>query len=111
MRSTGPVAWSSTTTPRRCSPTPATSAPRPTSRARSGSRVPDRGRIHFQEELAKLEEAAPGGLDLVVGAVDRALETVKHQDVELASMVIADDDRIDGRYLEVHQGILSLLAL
>jgi phosphate transport system protein len=25
-------------------------------------------------------------------------------------MVIADDDRIDGRYLEVHQGILSLLA-
>ena len=26
-------------------------------------------------------------------------------------MVIADDDRIDGRYLEVHQGILSLLAL
>jgi phosphate transport system protein len=25
--------------------------------------------------------------------------------------VIADDDRIDGRYLEVHQGILSLLAL
>jgi phosphate transport system protein len=73
--------------------------------------VPDRGRIHFQEELAKLEEAALGGLDLVVGAVDRALETVKHRDVELASMVIADDDRIDGRYLEVHQGILSLLAL
>ena len=25
-------------------------------------------------------------------------------------MVIDDDDRIDGRYLEVHQGILSLLA-
>jgi phosphate transport system protein len=73
--------------------------------------LPDQGRIHFQEELAKLEEAALGGLDLAVGAVDRALETVRHQDVELASMVIADDDRIDGRYLEVHQGILSLLAL
>jgi phosphate transport system protein len=25
--------------------------------------------------------------------------------------VISDDDRIDGRYLEVHQGVLSLLAL
>jgi phosphate transport system protein len=25
-------------------------------------------------------------------------------------MVIGDDDRIDGRYLEVHQGVLSLLA-
>ena len=71
----------------------------------------ERGRLHFQKELAKLEEAALGGLDLVVSAVDRALETVEHQDVELASMVIADDDRIDGRYLEVHQGILSLLAL
>jgi phosphate transport system protein len=48
---------------------------------------------------------------MVVEALDRALETIQQQDVELASMVIADDDRIDGRYLEVHQGILSLLAL
>jgi phosphate transport system protein len=68
-------------------------------------------RQHFQEELAKLEESALGGLDMVAQALDRAIETVQHQDVELASMVIADDDRIDGRYLEVHQGILSLLAL
>jgi phosphate transport system protein len=41
---------------------------------------------------------------------DRALEAISYQDVELAGMVVADDDRIDGRYLEVHQGILSLLA-
>lgn len=68
-------------------------------------------RTHFQEELEKLEEQALGGLDLVVEALDRALETVQQRDVELASMVIADDDRIDGRYLEVQQGILSLLAL
>jgi phosphate transport system protein len=68
-------------------------------------------RTHFQEELHGLEQAALGGLDLVETALDRALETVRNQDIELASMVIADDDRIDGRYLEVHQGILSLLAL
>jgi phosphate transport system protein len=68
-------------------------------------------RVHFQEELAELERHALGGLDLVVAALNRAIESVQHQDVELASMVIADDDRIDGRYLEVHQGILSLLAL
>ena len=54
---------------------------------------------------------ALGGLDMVVAALDRAVETVAHQDVELAGMVISDDDRIDGRYLEVHQGVLSLLAL
>jgi phosphate transport system protein len=73
--------------------------------------VPETTRSHFQEELAGLEEQALGGLDMVVNALDRALETVQHQDVELAGMVISDDDRIDGRYLEVHQGVLSLLAL
>jgi phosphate transport system protein len=73
--------------------------------------VSETTRSHFQEELAKLEEQALGGLDMVVNALDRAMETVQHQDVELASMVISDDDRIDGRYLEVHQGVLSLLAL
>ncbi len=52
-----------------------------------------------------------GALDMVVSTLDRALEALKHQDVELASIVIADDDRIDGRFLEVHQGVLSLLAL
>ncbi|MCW2991448.1 MAG: phoU [Solirubrobacterales bacterium] len=69
------------------------------------------GRPTFQHELAELEAAALGGLDLVVGQIDRTLEALEHQDVELASFVIADDDRIDGRYMEVHQGILSLLAL
>jgi len=71
----------------------------------------DTSRTHFQEELARLERMALGGLDMVVAALDRAVETVAHQDVELAGMVISDDDRIDGRYLEVHQGVLSLLAL
>jgi phosphate transport system protein len=71
----------------------------------------DTTRTHFQQELAGLERSALGGLELVALALDRALETVQNQDIELASMVIADDDRIDGRYLEVHQGILSLLAL
>jgi phosphate transport system protein len=68
-------------------------------------------RIHFQEELARLEEQALGALDLVVATLDRTLEALHHRDIELAAIVIADDDRIDGRYLEVHQGILSLLAL
>jgi phosphate transport system protein len=69
------------------------------------------GRLHFQEELRALEEQALGGLDLVVSTLDRTLEALEHQDIELAQIVVADDDRIDGRYLEVQQGILSLLAL
>ena len=67
-------------------------------------------RHQFREDLKELERQVLGGLDLVVGQLDRALESVSYQDVELAAMVVADDDRIDGRYLEVHQGILSLLA-
>jgi len=73
--------------------------------------VPATSRIHFQEELARLELQALGALDLVVATLDRTLEALHHRDIELAAIVIADDDRIDGRYLEVHQGILSLLAL
>ncbi|HLJ03629.1 MAG TPA: phosphate signaling complex protein PhoU [Solirubrobacteraceae bacterium] len=67
-------------------------------------------RHQFRETLKELEQQALGGLDMVVSQLDRALEAVSYQDVELAGMVVADDDRIDGRYLEVHQGVLSLLA-
>ena len=74
--------------------------------------MPEHGtRQHFRDELEHLEEAALGGLDIVREQLDRVLEALEHQDVELAEIVILDDDRVDGRYLEVHQGILSLLAL
>jgi phosphate transport system protein len=71
----------------------------------------EHARVHFQDELRALEEQALGALDMVVATLDRTLEALEHQDIELASIVVHDDDRIDGRYLEVHQGILSLLAL
>ena len=67
-------------------------------------------RHQFREDLKAVEGQVLGGLDLVVSQLDRAQEALSYQDVELAQMVVADDDRIDGRYLEVHQGILSLLA-
>jgi phosphate transport system protein len=68
-------------------------------------------RSNYREALKKLERQTLEALDMVVQALDRAQEAVSYQDVELAGMVVADDDLIDGRYLEVHQGILSLLAL
>lgn len=67
-------------------------------------------RKHYQEELAGLEQRTLEGLDMVIAALDRTLEAVEQQDAELASLLIADDDRIDGRYLEVNQSILTLLA-
>jgi len=72
--------------------------------------MPEQTRLHYQEELGLLEERALEGMDMVVQSLDRTLEAVEHQDIELSQLVVADDDRIDGRYLEVHQEILTLLA-
>src|SRR3954451_24874016 len=68
-------------------------------------------RKSFSDELARVEEAALGGLDLVGDQLERVLEALENQDVELAGMVVANDEVIDVRYLEVHQSVLSLFAL
>lgn len=70
----------------------------------------DSVRVHYQEELSNLEARALDGLDLVAAQLVKAVEAVEHQDTELAELVIASDDVIDGRYLELHQAILTLLA-
>lgn len=67
-------------------------------------------RSQYRDELDQLETSALGGLELVSAALERTAEAVEHQDVELAQLVVADDDRIDGRYLEVHQALITLLA-
>jgi phosphate transport system protein len=72
--------------------------------------MPEQTRLHYAEELEQLEVRALEGLDMVIQSLDRTMEAVEHQDVELSQLVVADDDRIDGRYLEVHQEILTLLA-
>lgn len=67
-------------------------------------------RYEYQAELDALEAQALDGLVLASAALQRTLEAIEHQDVELAQIVVADDDRIDGRYLEVHQSLITLLA-
>jgi phosphate transport system protein len=67
-------------------------------------------RVEYQEELARLEEQALEGFDMVVVSLDRTLEAIANQDIELAQIVMDSDDQLDGRYLEVHQGLITLLA-
>jgi phosphate transport system protein len=67
-------------------------------------------RVQYRDELANLEARALDGLDLVVQALDRTIEAVQHQDIELAGLVVADDDILDGRYLEIHQRLLTMIA-
>src|SRR3954470_10502235 len=68
------------------------------------------GRLHLRDEIRDLEKRALGGMDIVADQIDRTLRVVVDRDLEMADMVIADDDRIDGRFLEVHSEILSLIA-
>lgn len=68
-------------------------------------------RQEYRDQLAQTEQQTLEGLDMVVAALDSALTALRERDHELASAVVAADDRIDSRYLATHQAILSLLAL
>lgn len=71
----------------------------------------DKPRMVFQEDLAAIETTTLSMFDLAAEMSDRAVESVLNQDVELATMVIESDDKIDGRYLDVNQSLLNLIAL
>jgi phosphate transport system protein len=68
------------------------------------------GRLHLRDDIRDIERRALGGMEIVVDQLDRTLRVVVDRDFAMADMVIADDDRIDGRFLEVHGDILSLIA-
>jgi phosphate transport system protein len=69
------------------------------------------GRQQFARDLCDVQDQALGALDLVLGLLDRVIEALEHQDVELTRFVLEDDARIDERCAEVQQRALSLLAL
>ncbi|HZA26961.1 MAG TPA: phosphate signaling complex protein PhoU [Actinomycetota bacterium] len=68
-------------------------------------------RRHFHEELEGLELSILGLGELVERAVSRAVDLLETRDEEEAASLIADDDVIDERYLEVENRWLELLAL
>ena len=72
--------------------------------------MPEEARLHYQEELQRLEARALEGLDMVVQSLDRVIEAVQHQDTELAQLIVIEDDVLDGRYLEIHQRLLTMIA-
>jgi phosphate transport system protein len=64
----------------------------------------------YQEEMARLEEQALGGLDLVGEALGDAVAAVQRRDEGLARAVIAGDDRIDDLHDDVHAELIALIA-
>jgi phosphate transport system protein len=67
-------------------------------------------RVTFQEELDRLEANLQEESELVLRSLRGAINALQQQDTELADEVIAFDDEVDARYLEISQGIEQLLA-
>jgi phosphate transport system protein len=67
-------------------------------------------RVTFAEELAGLEDTLQHEGALVVRSVQAATRALVDQDLELADEVIAFDDDVDARYIEIERGLESLLA-
>jgi phosphate transport system protein len=68
-------------------------------------------RPHFHEELEALELEILGMGELAERAVSRAVHALVHGDVDEAGEVIAADDAIDERYMDIESRALNLLAL
>jgi phosphate transport system protein len=67
-------------------------------------------RASFQEELEQLESAIQDEGALVLRVLRSALNALARGDDELADEVIRFDDEIDQRYLQIDEGVQSLLA-
>jgi phosphate transport system protein len=67
-------------------------------------------RITLQEELDQLEASLQEEGALVLRALRGCLNSLRHQDAELADEVIAFDDEVDRSYVQIEEGIQSLLA-
>jgi phosphate transport system protein len=67
-------------------------------------------RLSFQDELEQLEASLQEEGDLVLRALRSSLNALARADEELADEVIAFDDEVDRRYVEIEEGVQSLLA-
>lgn len=67
-------------------------------------------RLSFTEELAQLEASLQEEGDLVLRALRSSLNALARGDEELADEVISFDDKVDARYMQIEEGVQSLLA-
>jgi phosphate transport system protein len=68
-------------------------------------------RKRFHEELSALEREVAGEGEKAEQALARSIEAVVHKDEALADEVVANDDAIDAKYLDVERRIIDLLAM
>jgi phosphate transport system protein len=68
-------------------------------------------RLGFHEELETAEQRLLAEGSAVKRQLESVLRAIGKRDVDVAGEVIADDDKVDGLYLETTNRIISLLAL
>jgi phosphate transport system protein len=74
-------------------------------------RVNEMVRLSFHEELDAAEHALLNEGGLVRDQLERVLNALAARDVDLATEVIAGDDRVDDLYVTTETRLLNLLAL
>ena len=67
-------------------------------------------RVTLQEDLDTLQASLLEEGELVLRSLRGALNALREADAELADEVIAFDDQVDRRYLDIEQAIEALLA-
>ena len=67
-------------------------------------------RKSFHEQLAEAERLVVDTTGLVLRQITRAMDALKGRDKDLADIVIAGDDDVDEKYIEIEQRVLTLLA-
>ena len=68
------------------------------------------GRKSFHEQLAEAERLVVETTGIVLRQIDGSLRALESRDQALAERVIASDDLVDEKYVEIEQRVLTLLA-
>jgi phosphate transport system protein len=68
-------------------------------------------RKRFHEELGALEREIASEGELAESALARSMEALVRKDSALAKQVIADDDLVDAKYIDVERRVIDLLAM
>ena len=68
------------------------------------------GRRTFHEQLAEAERLVVETAGIVLRQIDGALKALMARDKALADEVIAGDDAVDEKYMQIEQRVLTLLA-
>src|SRR5687768_12757523 len=68
------------------------------------------GRRSFHEQLAEAESLVVETAGIVLRQIDGSLKSLETRDKELAKEIIAGDDAVDEKYVEIEHRVLTLLA-